>query len=277
MSAPSATETSNSLSELFTGSPEEARACLDWLSALDDDVRVLARAIEAASHAGELRTKEARQIVCANLYYQATDYIKLLMCDERHLRHVGPGMRRWLDPAIRELYHSVIGMREGNDLLDAGSQLYAGVLAASKPFEQLFKLLVLFLLQKGRRDLIPQAPTLAERQELQELRSRLAEAAQDRLDALAGEASDRPVCDFGPLQGDDWNALPRLARNLLRYMHGREQADLEEVFPAVWEKEYVAGRADVHGALNAANNFLATRESKRTLHKRRGEIEIYWE
>jgi hypothetical protein len=108
------------------------------------------------------------------------------------------------------------------------------------------------------------------------LRQKAIDAIQDRLNVFTDEDSETSVCDFGPLKGDDWNKLPSLARKLLRYMRGREQADLGQVFLAVWEKEYVAGKADVSAALNKVNYFLARRESKRTLHKRRGEGEIYW-
>ena len=80
-----------------------------------------------------------------------------------------------------------------------------------------------------------------------------------------------------PWEGKDWNALPPKVRGMLRFMHGRDRAELEEVFPVVWEREYEAGKGDVSAALNKANNFLAKRQSRRTLHKRRGEGEIYWE
>ena len=104
-----------------------------------------------------------------------------------------------------------------------------------------------------------------QRQELHDLRLRVTKAAQDRLDAP------------GPWVGEDWDGLPSLVRNLLLYMHRLERADLEKVFPAVWEREYVAGKSDVHLALHKANNFLLKRESRRTLHKRRGKGELYWE
>jgi len=84
-----------------------------------------------------------------------------------------------------------------------------------------------------------------------------------------------PAAD--PWEGEDWDALPRLIKQLLRFMHGRERADLEEVFPVVWEREYEAGKGDVQAALNKANNFLLKRQSRETLHKRRGEGEIYWQ
>jgi hypothetical protein len=119
----------------------------------------------------------------------------------------------------------------------------------------------------------PPFTTPRERQELQELRRRLARAAQDRLKALDGSEPAVPP----EWEGPDWNALPPVVSKLLLYMHRRERADLEEVFPAVWEKEYEAGKGDVQAALHKANNFLVKRQWSRTLHKRRRESEIYWE
>jgi hypothetical protein len=106
----------------------------------------------------------------------------------------------------------------------------------------------------------------AQRKELRDLRLRVAQAAKARRDELAAS----------PWKGEDWDKLPPMIRKLLKFMLNRERASLDEVFSEVWEKEYIAGKDDVHQALHKANNFLTKFEWKRTLHKRRGEAEIYW-
>lgn len=107
--------------------------------------------------------------------------------------------------------------------------------------------------------------TPVQRLALQNLRGALAEAAQRRL--------EQP----NQWEGDDWDALPRLQKRLLSHMSKCQHADLEELFPLVWEKPYIAGKNDVHVALSKANSFLVKRQWKRTLHKRRGKGEIYWD
>ena len=106
----------------------------------------------------------------------------------------------------------------------------------------------------------------AHRRELQRLRS----------DVIGAARAAVIPSDF-PWEGDDWDAQPRLIRRLLTYMHGRREADLENVFPEVWERKYVAGKSDVSLALSRANAFLAERKSPRELRKKRGESVIYWD
>jgi hypothetical protein len=152
---PPAIETSG-LSDVFAGSPEEARACLDWLQGLDEQTRLMGRVLGPALHIDRLTTEEARQVVRADLHYRAEDYLKLLLQDSNHLARVGPGMRRWIDPAVRELCHALARILRGESPLEAIPRFHAAVQAASRPFDKLYRLLVLFLLQHGRAELVPQ-------------------------------------------------------------------------------------------------------------------------
>jgi hypothetical protein len=60
-------------------------------------------------------------------------------------------------------------------------------------------------------------------------------------------------------------------------MATRDRASLTNVFPVVWEREYMAGKSDVSTAISKANSFLCKRQWRRTLHKERRGSEIYWE
>jgi hypothetical protein len=91
---------------------------------------------------------------------------------------------------------------------------------------------------------------------------------------------DAPRSDglTAPWEGDDWDALEPLVRRLLTYMHGREKADLRDLCPVVWGKDY----ADVSDparetATSKANRFLSKRGSRRTLHKASGEPILCWQ
>jgi hypothetical protein len=94
-------------------------------------------------------------------------------------------------------------------------------------------------------------------------------------DRAAPQKSEPPVVQW---EGDDWDALEPLVRRLLTYMNGREQAELKDLFPVVWGREYAdgEGRSDLSTALSKANGFLDKRQSRRTLHKRRGEAVVFW-
>jgi hypothetical protein len=79
-----------------------------------------------------------------------------------------------------------------------------------------------------------------------------------------------------PWDGEDWDALAPLVRRLLRYMHGRERADLADLCPIVWERDYSAvSEPALYSAMNKANAFLAQRE-RRTLEKVRRESIVRW-
>jgi hypothetical protein len=79
-----------------------------------------------------------------------------------------------------------------------------------------------------------------------------------------------------PWEGDDWDALAPQVRRLLRYMHGKERADLADLCPIVWERDCadVSGSA-LHSAVHKANRFLGQRE-QRVLEKVRGEPVLRW-
>jgi hypothetical protein len=90
------------------------------------------------------------------------------------------------------------------------------------------------------------------------------------------ELEDRDTSGV-PWEGDDWEALEPQVRQLLTFMHGREDADLGDLCPVVWGKDY----ADVTEAAretttSKANNFLNKRESLRMLRKVRGEPRLRW-
>jgi hypothetical protein len=80
-----------------------------------------------------------------------------------------------------------------------------------------------------------------------------------------------------PWEGDDWDVLEHLPRRLLTYMRDRPRANLTDVSEAVWGKGYSdVGESAVNTAVCKANRFLRKRQSRRALHKRRGEPVIYW-
>jgi hypothetical protein len=91
------------------------------------------------------------------------------------------------------------------------------------------------------------------------------------------ETEDKFRRPTGPWEGDDWEALDPQVRRLLNFMHGRDEADLQDVCPVVWGKDY----PDVNEAArdttkSKANNFLRKRESARILSKVRGESRLRW-
>jgi hypothetical protein len=120
----------------------------------------------------------------------------------------------------------------------------------------------------------PPYSTPEEQQQLRELRRCLNRALTERLRQLEQDEAGAPSV---PWQGEDWNHLERLPKRLLLYMRGRDRANLDDVFPAVWEREYEAGKSDVSTVLSKANNFLSKQQWPHTLHKKRGERVIYWD
>jgi hypothetical protein len=80
-----------------------------------------------------------------------------------------------------------------------------------------------------------------------------------------------------PWEGDDWEALDPQVRQLLIFMHGREEADLHDLCPAVWGKDYAeVSEAARETTTSKANHFFRKRESNRLLRKVRGETRIRW-
>jgi hypothetical protein len=81
-----------------------------------------------------------------------------------------------------------------------------------------------------------------------------------------------------PWHGDDWDALEPLVRRLLTYMAELEQAELHELFPAVWGRDYAdgTGRSDLSTAQSKANAFLRRRQWHRVLEKPRGQAILRW-
>jgi hypothetical protein len=91
---------------------------------------------------------------------------------------------------------------------------------------------------------------------------------------------DAPPADglAAPWEGDDWDAQEPLVRRLLLYMRGREKADLRELCPEVWGKDYADVSAPAREtATSKANRFLAKRQARRTLHKVSGEPVLCWQ
>jgi len=113
-----------------------------------------------------------------------------------------------------------------------------------------------------------------EKQELLGLRRNLLQLAEDRLANLSEPGAVGSTVPWE--DDDDWETLPRLVRSLLRYMHPRKQARLDDLCRVVWEKD----AADVtdsarNSAIHKANAFLAKRE-RRVLEKVRGEPVLRW-
>jgi hypothetical protein len=79
-------------------------------------------------------------------------------------------------------------------------------------------------------------------------------------------------------QRDDWEDLEQMVRRLLRYMHNRDSADVNDVCEEVWEKPPAdVSRSAINTAVSKANSFLNKREYPRLLSKVRGENVIRWE
>lgn len=80
-----------------------------------------------------------------------------------------------------------------------------------------------------------------------------------------------------PWDGDDWEELEARVRRLLKYMHGRESADLEELCPEVWTKDAAdVSDSAVSIAISLANKFLLKRQYPHTLCKVRREPTVRW-
>jgi hypothetical protein len=63
-----------------------------------------------------------------------------------------------------------------------------------------------------------------------------------------------------PWEGDDWDALEPLVRRLLTYMQGRKRADLRDLCPAVWARDYAdLSESARETATSKANRFLLKR------------------
>jgi hypothetical protein len=96
----------------------------------------------------------------------------------------------------------------------------------------------------------------------------------------AAEQSEKTALTF-PWHGDDWDALEPRVRQLLSYMYGRERADLRDLCPAVWGKEYLTVDGVTESArqtaTSKANSFLSKRQWPRLLSKVRKEPYLYWE
>jgi hypothetical protein len=84
-----------------------------------------------------------------------------------------------------------------------------------------------------------------------------------------------------PWEGDDWDALEPQVRQLLRYMRGRDRADLRELCPTVWGKEYLGDNGVTEAArettTSKANRFLNKREWPRLLAKVLKEPYLVWQ
>jgi hypothetical protein len=85
----------------------------------------------------------------------------------------------------------------------------------------------------------------------------------------------------GRWEGDDWDRLGPKERQLLLYMQDRAEADLHDLCPFVWGKEYLTdggvSEAARETVTSRANEFLRRRDHGRLLRKVRGEPVIRWE
>jgi hypothetical protein len=115
----------------------------------------------------------------------------------------------------------------------------------------------------------PRAATDNQKSKLLQLRRDLKRQAQARLTQLDESHGV-------PWSGRDWDDLRGIPKKLLEYMHNRRCANLEDVFPVVWEREFNAGRADITGAIHKANKFLEKRSWHERLKKVRSESKIHW-
>jgi len=113
----------------------------------------------------------------------------------------------------------------------------------------------------------------------QELRTELEWAIQ-ALELHSTVAQESPELAVS-WEGDDWDALEPQVRQLLSYMSALEEADLRELCPAVWGKEYLGENGVTEAAretlTSKANKFLRKRESPRLLRKVRNEPYLHWE
>lgn len=76
--------------------------------------------------------------------------------------------------------------------------------------------------------------------------------------------------------GEDWDELAPLIRRLLRYMHGKERANLNHLCPIVWERDYDRVKnSSIHNAIYRANKYLEKRE-RRVIEKIRQEPFLRW-
>jgi hypothetical protein len=117
-----------------------------------------------------------------------------------------------------------------------------------------------------------------QRQRREELRRRAIRAARERLNILDGNklAADGPSVP-PEWEGDDWEELDRLVRRLLCFMHGRGEADLQEVCLAVWGDDCADVSESARStAISKANNFLRKRQSSRQLRQVRRENLLRW-
>jgi hypothetical protein len=114
----------------------------------------------------------------------------------------------------------------------------------------------------------------SQRQELRDLRQRATLAAQDRLSRLARGQTV-------PWEGPDWDELEPRVRQLLCHMQDVERADLRELCPKVWGKEYLTDDGVTESAretaTSKANRFLRKRGWPRRLAKLRDEPYLRWE
>jgi hypothetical protein len=78
-----------------------------------------------------------------------------------------------------------------------------------------------------------------------------------------------------PWGGPAWDELEPLLRRMLRYMHDRGSAQVENFTDAVWEKNDVTPNA-MHVAISRANDFLAKQNHAHHLQKVRGQPIIRW-
>jgi hypothetical protein len=116
----------------------------------------------------------------------------------------------------------------------------------------------------------PNYPAYTTRKEQQELG-----ILRRVLDRVIRDKEESPPANWS---GDDWAALDPQTRRLLLYMHPRENADLCDLCPEVWGKDYAdVSDAAIQTTTSKANNFLGMRESERRLKKVRKEPYLRWE
>jgi hypothetical protein len=106
----------------------------------------------------------------------------------------------------------------------------------------------------------------------------LGQGDRDELLVLLDEAVKLTTPAEGGWEGDDWDELEPLPRRLLLFMHSKDRADLNELYPQVWGKGYAdaTSQSALDTAIYKANAFLRKRQSKRTLCKVHGGPEIRW-
>jgi hypothetical protein len=80
-----------------------------------------------------------------------------------------------------------------------------------------------------------------------------------------------------PWSGPEWDSLQRLPKALLKFMHDKQQARIEEIVRAVWHEDFEnVSEGAIGQAQTKANKFLDKIRSSRRLTKPYGQSIIRW-